>query len=102
MVCVEGQLIPPVLPALAPVDLRALASQLPDLSNLGSLTVNIQTNNMTPATENAEHIHALAVDTNTRLGHLRHEIKQTLEQGNATIAERFRMIGGWCQEVYSC
>ena len=79
MICAEGQLIPPVLPALAPVDLRALASQLPDLLNLGNLTVNIQTNNIIPPPENTEHLHALAVDTNARLGHLRHEIKQTLE-----------------------
>ena len=31
----EGQLIPPAVPTLHPVDLRTLASQLPDLSNLG-------------------------------------------------------------------
>jgi hypothetical protein len=38
---VQGQLLPPELPALAPVDLRALAAQLPDLSTLDNLTVNI-------------------------------------------------------------
>ena len=41
MAMVEGQLLPPAAPALPPVDLRALADQLPDLSNLDNLTVNI-------------------------------------------------------------
>ena len=40
----EGQLIPPSVPVLPPVDLGALAAQLPDLSNLDNLTVNIQSN----------------------------------------------------------
>ena len=40
----EGQLIPPTVPVLPPVDLGALAGQLPDLSNLDNLTVNIQAN----------------------------------------------------------
>jgi hypothetical protein len=37
----QGQMLPPELPPLAQVDLRALAAQLPDLSNLDNLTVNI-------------------------------------------------------------
>ena len=37
----QGQLLPPELPALAQVDLPALAAQLPDLSTLDSLMVNI-------------------------------------------------------------
>jgi hypothetical protein len=41
---VEGQLIPPTVPVLPQVDLGALAAQLPDLSNLDNLTVNIQAN----------------------------------------------------------
>ena len=41
MTIAEGQLIPPVVPTFTPVDLRALAEQLPDLSNMGNLTVNI-------------------------------------------------------------
>ena len=40
----EGQNIPPTVPILPPVDLRALAAQLPNLSNLDNLTVNIQAN----------------------------------------------------------
>jgi hypothetical protein len=30
------------------------------------------------------------------------EIKETLEKGNATITERFALLGSWCQEVYTC
>jgi hypothetical protein len=41
MTIAEGQLIPPAVPTFTPVDLRALAEQLPDLSNMGNLTVNI-------------------------------------------------------------
>ena len=93
---VQGQLLPPELPPLAQVDLRALAAQLPDLSTLDNLTVNIQANQFLPPPENTQQIHALAVDTDARLGHLRLEIKDTLERGNATIAERFSMLGGWC------
>ena len=100
LVLAQGQLLPPELPALAQVDLRTLASQLPDLSNLDNLTVNIQANHFAPPPENTQQLHALAVDTDTRLGHLRMEVKETLERGNATIAERFHMLGGWCQEVY--
>jgi hypothetical protein len=37
----HGQMLPPELPPLAQVDLRALAEQLPDLSSLDNLTVNI-------------------------------------------------------------
>jgi hypothetical protein len=35
------QMAPPTIPAIAPVDLRALAAQLPDLSTMQNLTVNI-------------------------------------------------------------
>ena len=48
----QGQLLQPELPALAQVDLRALAAQLPDLSTLNNLTDNIQTNHFTPLPEN--------------------------------------------------
>ena len=51
---VEGQLLPPAAPALPPVDLRALAAQLPDLSNLDSLTVNIQANTFAPPPANSQ------------------------------------------------
>jgi hypothetical protein len=47
-----GQLLPPAVPALPQVDLRALAAQLPDLSSLDNLTVNIQANNFVPPPEN--------------------------------------------------
>ena len=50
----QGQLLPPELPALAQVDLRALAAQLPDLSMLDNLTVNIQANHYTPPPENTQ------------------------------------------------
>jgi hypothetical protein len=76
---VEGQLIPPVAPNLPPVDLKALADQLPDLSNLDNLTVNIQTNNFVPPPANSQQISALAQATDARLGHLRSEIKHALE-----------------------
>jgi hypothetical protein len=76
---VEGQLIPPVAPNLPPVDLKALADQLPDLSNLDNLTVNIQTNTFVPPPENSQQISALAQATDARLGHLRSEIKHALE-----------------------
>jgi hypothetical protein len=77
------------------VDLKALADQLPDLSNLDNLTVNIQTNTIVPPV-NSQQITALAHDTEARLGHLRSEIKHALEQGTATITERFEMLGRWC------
>jgi hypothetical protein len=48
MAMAQVQLVPPTIPTFAPVDLRALADQLPDLSNMGNLTVNIQANNYTP------------------------------------------------------
>jgi hypothetical protein len=92
----QGQLLPPELPALAQVDLHALAAQLPDLSNLDNITVNIQANHFTPPPENTQQLHALAVDTEQRLGHLRMELKASLDKGNASITERFQMIGGWC------
>lgn len=41
LIIAEGVLLPPVLPALQPVDLQGLAAQLPDLSALGNITVNI-------------------------------------------------------------
>jgi hypothetical protein len=79
MAMVEGQLLPPAAPALPPVDLRALAAQLPDLSNLDSLTVNIQANTFAPPPANSQEITALAQDTEARLGYLRGEIKHALE-----------------------
>lgn len=54
MAMVEGQLLPPAAPALPPVDLRALADQVPDLSNLDSLTVNIQANTFLPPPANTQ------------------------------------------------
>jgi hypothetical protein len=79
MAMVEGQLLPPVAPALPPVDLRALAGQLPDLSNLDNLTVNIQANTFALPPADSQQITALAQDTEARLGHLRGEIKHALE-----------------------
>ena len=76
---VEGQLIPPVAPNLPPVDLRALANQLPDLSNLDNLTVNIQANSFLSQPANSQQITALAQDTDVRLGHLRSDVKHALE-----------------------
>ena len=79
MALVEGELIPPAAPVLPTVDLRALANQLPDLSNLDNLTVNIQANTIVPPPANSQQITALAQDTEARLGHLRSEIKHALE-----------------------
>jgi hypothetical protein len=95
---IEGELLPPAVPILPPVDLRALAAQIPDLSSLDNLTVNIQANQyiQNQAQENNHHIQALAHNTDARLGHLRDEVKLTLDKGNACIAERFRILGGWC------
>jgi hypothetical protein len=93
---IEGELLPPTVPILPPVDLRALAAQIPDLSSLDNLTVNIQANNYIQPHDNNQHIQALAHNTDARLGHLRDEVKMTLEKGNACIAERFRTLGGWC------
>jgi hypothetical protein len=78
------------------MDLQALAAQLPDLNNLDNLTVNIQANTFLQPTDNSQQIHAIAQNTHSQLGHLRCELQNTLEQGNATIAERFAKIGGWC------
>jgi hypothetical protein len=78
------------------MDLRALAAQLPDLSNLDNLTVNIQANTFLTPPDTSNQIHALAQDIHTQLGHLRCELQHTLEQGNATITERFAELGGWC------
>jgi hypothetical protein len=85
-----------VAPTLQPVDLKALADQLPDLSNLDNLTVNIQTNTFIPPQTTSNQLTALAQNTEARLGHLRSEIKHALEQGTATITERFDMLGRWC------
>ena len=82
--------------------IRALATQLPDIASMGSLTVNIQANNFTPQHTDNSQIHALAVNTDAQLGHLRNEIQETFPKGNATITERFALIGGWCQETYKC
>jgi hypothetical protein len=68
---------------------------LPDLSNLENLTVNLQANTFHPAPDSMQ-IQALAHETDARMGHLRMEIKETLEQGNTTINERFSKLGGWC------
>ena len=78
------------------MDLRAMAAQLPDLSNLDNLTVNIQANTFITPPENPNQLQALAQATHTHLGHLRCELKHTLEQGNTTITGRFAKIGGWC------
>jgi hypothetical protein len=67
------------------VDLNALAAQLPDLSNMDQITVNIQSNTFMPPPENSMQIHALAQDTHAQLGHLRDELKLTLDKGNASI-----------------
>ncbi len=61
------------------MDLSALAAQLPDLSNLDNLTVNIQANTFLTPPENQKQIQALAQDTHTQLGHLRSALQQTLE-----------------------
>jgi hypothetical protein len=102
MTLAKVQLVPPTIPAFSPVDLRALAEQLPDLSNMGNITVNIQANHYTPPANETRQIRALAVNTDAQIGYLRQEIKETLDKGNASITERFSLIGGWCQEVYNC
>jgi hypothetical protein len=102
MAVAKVQLAPPTMPPLIPVDLRALATQLPDIASMGSLTVNIQANNFTPQHTDNSQIHALAVNTDAQLGHLRNKIQDTFAKGNATITERFALIGGWCQETYKC
>jgi hypothetical protein len=65
------------------------------MSNLDNLTVNIQANTFLTPLDNSNQIHALAYDTHAQLGHLRSELQHTLEQGNATITERFAKLGGW-------
>ena len=77
-------------------NLRALAGQLPDLSNLENLTVNIQANSFLPPHDNSTQLQALAHDTHAQLGHLRSELQHSLEQGSASVAERFKKIWGWC------
>jgi hypothetical protein len=37
----QVELAPPTIPTIVPTDLRALATQLPDIASMGSLTVNI-------------------------------------------------------------
>ena len=93
---IEGQLVPPTVPILPPVDLRALAAQLPDLSNLDNLTVNIQANTFLAQPDNSQELQAMAQDTDARIGHLRNEVKQALEKGHVTISECFHMLGAWC------
>ena len=78
------------------VNLRALAGQLPDLSNLENLTVNIQANSFLPPQDNSTQLQALAQDTHAQLGHLRSELQHSLVQGSASISERFNKIWGWC------
>ena len=78
------------------LNLRALAGQLPDLSNLENLTVNIQANSFLPPQDNSTQLQALAHDTHAQLGHLRSELQHSLEQGSASVAERFTKIWGWC------
>ena len=78
------------------LNLRALAGQLPDLSNLENLTVNIQANSFLPPQDNSTQLQALAQDTHAQLGHLRSELQHSLVQGSASISERFNKIWGWC------
>ncbi len=78
------------------VNLRALAGQLPDLSNLENLTVNIQANSFLPPQDNSTQLQALAQDTHAQLGHLRSELQHSLVQGSASFSERFNKIWGWC------
>ena len=78
------------------LNLRALAGQLPDLSNLENLTVNIQANSFLPPHDNSTELQALANNTHTQLGHLRSELQHSLEQGSASVTERFAKIWGWC------
>jgi hypothetical protein len=56
------------------MNLRALAGQLPDLSNLENLTVNIQANSFLPPNDNSTQLQALAHNTHAQLGHLRSEL----------------------------
>jgi hypothetical protein len=78
------------------VNLRALAGQLPDLSNLENLTVNIQANSFLPPQDNSTQLQALAQDTHAQLGHLRSELQHSLVQGSASVSDRFNKIWGWC------
>jgi hypothetical protein len=48
MAMARADMAPPTIPTYAPVDLRALAAQLPDLSSMNNLTINIQANQYTP------------------------------------------------------
>ncbi len=78
------------------LNLRALAGQLPDLSNLENLTVNIQANSFLPPQDNSTQLQALAQDTHAQLGHLRSELQHSLVQGSASVLDRFNKIWGWC------
>ena len=78
------------------LNLRALAGQLPDLSNLENLTVNIQANSFLPPQDNSTQLQALAQDTHAQLGHLRSELQHSLVQGSASVSDRFNKIWGWC------
>ncbi len=48
MAMARANMDPPAIPNIAPVDLRALAAQLPDLSQMHNLTINFQTNQYAP------------------------------------------------------
>jgi hypothetical protein len=63
MTLAKVQMAPPTIPTFAPVDLRALAEQLPDLSNMGTVTINLQANNFTPPATETRQIRALAINT---------------------------------------
>jgi hypothetical protein len=71
---------------------------------MDNLTVNIQaiSNTFLPPPHNDRLIQALAIDTEARLGGLRQEIQQTLEQGNNALSGRFQLLNGWCKEVFQC
>ena len=71
---------------------------------MDNLTVNIQaiSNTFLPPPHTDRQIQALAQDTEARLGGLRQEIQQTLEQGNNALSGRFQLLSGWCKEVFNC
>ena len=54
VICPEGELTPPAVPALPQSNLRALVAQLPDLANMENFIVNIQnvSNTFTPPPAN--------------------------------------------------
>ena len=71
---------------------------------MDNLTVNIQaiSNTFLPPPHNDLQVQALALDTEARIGGLRLEVQQTLEQGISALVGRFQMIGRWCQEIFNC